>query len=133
MKTFSIVKRIIDILYEAEQPDVSQSHIKLAKPTLLSSPASLEKDLKDKDKLIAELYKENIKLENKIRQYEQELEVFSSLNKSNQQESDKQEKEENEVKEAEPKAKEEPKVKEKISRKEYMREYGKQYRKRQKE
>jgi hypothetical protein len=147
MKTFSIVKRIIDILYEAEQPDVSQSHIKLAKPTLLSSPASLEKEIKEKDKLIAELYKENIKLENRIRQYEQELEVFSSLNKSSHPLEESGQplaarggSQENEVVEPSIKpeqteaTKEEMKEKaEKISRKEYMREYGKNYRKKQKE
>lgn len=128
MKTLSVVKRVIDIIYEAEQSSDAQ----LIKPNLTKSAlqSNLEKEIKEKDKLIAELYKENIKLENRIRQYEQELDVFSSLNKSSQ--------EENEVVEPSDKqeevSKEEVKLKaEKISRKEYMKEYSKNYRKKQKE
>ena len=123
------MKRVIDILYEAEQQQTNETIKPILNKSVLQS--SLEKEIKEKDKLIAELYNENIKLENRIRQYEQELEVFSSLNKSSSQENEVVESTRQEQAEA---TKEEIKEKaEKISRKEYMREYGKNYRKKQKE
>lgn len=144
MKTLSVVKRVIDILYEAEQQQTNETIKPILNKSVLQS--SLEKEIKEKDKLIAELYNENIKLENRIRQYEQELEVFSSLNKSSHPLSSSGQplatrggSQENEVVESTRQeqaeaTKDEMKEKaEKISRKEYMREYGKNYRKKQKE
>ena len=95
-----------------------------------------------KDEEIATLYKENIKLENRIRQIESELDVFSVINPQTKSEETTEVK--NEVVEpikqsVEPEVKKvdepiKPKRKrDSEDRKQYMKEYGKKYRQRQRE
>lgn len=140
MATIFILKQIIDLVCE-----------ELSKTKSIHSNSESIKHFEDilnkKDEEIATLYKENIKLENRIRQIESELDIFSVLNpQSKLDEATKQTEQEvkNEtvnptptpVHTEEVKKEETTKPKRKRDsedRKQYMKEYGKKYRQRQRE
>lgn len=59
MQTIVILKTIVDLLYD-----------ELCEPNTKQKLVTLEEATKEKDKLIAELYRETIKLENRLRAFE---------------------------------------------------------------
>jgi translation initiation factor 2B subunit (eIF-2B alpha/beta/delta family) len=147
MATIFILKQIIDLVCEELSKTKSiQSE---------SQPESIkrfEDMLHKKDEEIATLYKENIKLENRIRQIESELDVFSVINPQPVKLEEPTKQTEHEVKNEtvnpppapvpvpahteEAKKEEATKPKRKRDsedRKQYMKEYGKKYRQRQRE
>lgn len=143
MATIFILKQIIDLVCEelSKTKSIQQE----------SQPESIkrfEDMLHKKDEEIATLYKENIKLENRIRQIESELDVFSVINPQPIKSEESTKQTEQEVKNetvnptpapaqtAEAKKEEPTKPKRKRDsedRKQYMKEYGKKYRQRQRE
>ena len=138
MATIFIVKQIIDLVCEelSKTKSIQQE----------SQPESIkrfEEMLHKKDEEIATLYKENIKLENRIRQIESELDVFSVINPQPIKSEEPTKHVEHEVKNetVEPETveakKEEPikpkRKRDSEERKQYMKEYGKKYRQRQRE
>jgi translation initiation factor 2B subunit (eIF-2B alpha/beta/delta family) len=137
MASIFIIKQIIDLV--CEELTKTKSIQSQSQP---ESIKRFEEMLNKKDEEIATLYKENIKLENRIRQIESELDVFSIINPQIKSE------ETNEVKnevveptkqsvEPEVKKAEEPikpkRKRDSEDRKQYMKEYGKKYRQRQRE
>jgi hypothetical protein len=132
MTTIFIIKQIIDLVCE-----------ELTKTKSINTPPEsvkhYEEILHRKDEELATLYKENIKLENRIRQIESELDVFSVINPQTKHEEVKNEVVEPTKQSAEPEVKKEeeptkPKRKrDSEDRKQYMKEYGKKYRQRQRE
>lgn len=143
MATIFILKQIIDLVCE-ELSKTKSIHQE-------SQPESIkrfEEMLHKKDEEIATLYKENIKLENRIRQIESELDVFSVINPQPVKSEEPTKQVEQEVKNetvnptsvpaqtVEVKKEETTKPKRKRDsedRKQYMKEYGKKYRQRQRE
>lgn len=145
MATIFILKQIIDLVCEelSKTKSIQQE----------SQPESIkrfEDMLHKKDEEIATLYKENIKLENRIRQIESELDVFSVINPQPAKSEEPTKQTEQEVKNEtvnptpatvpvqteEAKKEETTKPKRKRDsedRKQYMKEYGKKYRQRQRE
>ena len=136
MTTIFIIKQIIDLVCE----ELSKTK------SINTTPESIkrfEEMLNKKDEEIATLYKENIKLENRIRQIESELDVFSVINPQTKSEESTEVK--NEVVNESTKQSVEPEVKkaeeptkpkrkrDSEDRKQYMKEYGKKYRQRQRE
>lgn len=138
MATIFILKQIIDLVCE----ELSKTKVANSQP---ESVRHYEEILNKKDEELATLYKENIKLENRIRQIESELDVFSVINPQTKSEDATEVK--NEVVEPtkqlfEPesqqtKKEEEPakpkRKRDSEERKQYMKEYGKKYRQRQRE
>jgi hypothetical protein len=139
MATIFILKQIIDLVCE-----------ELTKTKSINTPPESVKHYEEiihkKDEELATLYKENIKLENRIRQIESELDVFSVINPQTKSEDSTEVK--NEVvnepikqsveSESQQTKKEEETTKPKRKRdseerKQYMKEYGKKYRQRQRE
>ena len=131
MSSIFIIKQIVDLVCEELTKNKSIQY----------QPQSIkrfEELLLKKDEELATLYKENIKLESRIRQVESELDVFSTLHpKSSEDEPKvKNEVETQQTQPTETKKEEEPKPKRKRDsedRKQYMKEYGKKYRQRQRE
>lgn len=136
MASIFILKQIIDLVCEELTKNKSIQY----------QPQSIkrfEELLLKKDEELTTLYKENIKLESRIRQIESELDVFSVINPQTKDESvkhDDETKVKNEVveptKQTNETKKEESKPKRKRDsedRKQYMKEYGKKYRQRQRE
>ena len=143
MATIFILKQIIDLVCEelSKTKSIQQE----------SQPESIkhfEDILNKKDEEIATLYKENIKLENRIRQIESELDVFSVINPQPVKSEESTKQTEHEVKNetvnptpvpvhTEEVKKEEPtkpkRKRDSEDRKQYMKEYGKKYRQRQRE
>jgi translation initiation factor 2B subunit (eIF-2B alpha/beta/delta family) len=139
MATIFILKQIIDLVCE----ELSKTKSTNSQP---ESVKHLEEMLHKRDEELATLYKENIKLENRIRQIESELDVFSVINPQTKSEDATEVKNEvvNEPTkpsvESEPqqtKKEEEPtkpkRKRDSEERKQYMKEYGKKYRQRQRE
>ena len=137
MASIFILKQIIDLVCEELTKNKSIQY----------QPQSIkrfEELLLKKDEELTSLYKDNIKLESRIRQIESELDVFSVINPQTKDESvkhDDETKVKNEVVEPtkqtnEIKEEQETKPKRKRDsedRKQYMKEYGKKYRQRQRE
>ena len=145
MATIFILKQIIDLV--CEELSKTKSTYQESQP---ESIKRFEDMLHKKDEEIATLYKENIKLENRIRQIESELDVFSVINPQPVKSEEPTKQTEQEVKnetvnptsapvpaQAEEAKKEEhakPKRKrDSEDRRQYMKEYGKKYRQRQRE
>ncbi len=139
MATIFILKQIIDLVCE----ELSKTKSTNSQP---ESVKHLEEMLHKRDEELATLYKENIKLENRIRQIESELDVFSVINPQTKSEDTTEVKNEvvneptKQTVEAEPqqtKKEEEPtkpkRKRDSEERKQYMKEYGKKYRQRQRE
>ncbi len=139
MATIFILKQIIDLVCEELTKTKSIN-------TQPESVKHLEEMIHRKDEELATLYKENIKLENRIRQIESELDVFSVINPQIKSEEDATEVKNNIVEptkqsvESEPqqtKKEEEPikpkRKRDSEERRQYMKEYGKKYRQRQRE
>jgi hypothetical protein len=139
MATIFILKQIIDLVCE----ELSKTKSINTQP---ESVKHLEEMIHRKDEELATLYKENIKLENRIRQIESELDVFSVINPQTKSEDTTEVKNEvvneptKQTVEAEPQQtkKEEESTKPKRKRdseerRQYMKEYGKKYRQRQRE
>jgi translation initiation factor 2B subunit (eIF-2B alpha/beta/delta family) len=137
MASIFIIKQIIDLV--CEELTKTKSIQSQSQP---ESIKRFEEMINKKDEEIATLYKENIKLENRIRQIESELDVFSVINPQTKSEETTEVK--NEVVEpikqsVEPEVKKvdepiKPKRKrDSEDRKQYMKEYGKKYRQRQRE
>lgn len=137
MASIFILKQIIDLV--CEELTKTKSIQSQSQP---ESIKRFEEMLNKKDEEIATLYKENIKLENRIRQIESELDIFSVINPQTKSEETTEVK--NEVVEptkqsVEPEVKkaEEPikpkRKRDSEERKQYMKEYGKKYRQRQRE
>jgi hypothetical protein len=139
MATIFIIKQIIDLVCE----ELSKTKSTNSQP---ESVRHYEEILHRKDEELATLYKENIKLENRIRQIESELDVFSVINPQTKSEDATEVKNEvvneptKQTVEAEPqqtKKEEEPtkpkRKRDSEERKQYMKEYGKKYRQRQRE
>jgi len=137
MASIFIIKQIIDLV--CEELTKTKSIQSQSQP---ESIKHFEEMINKKDEEIATLYKENIKLENRIRQIESELDVFSVINPQTKSEETTEVK--NEVVEpikqsVEPEVKKvdepiKPKRKrDSEDRKQYMKEYGKKYRQRQRE
>jgi predicted unusual protein kinase regulating ubiquinone biosynthesis (AarF/ABC1/UbiB family) len=140
MATIFILKQIIDLVCE----ELTKTKSTNSQP---ESVKHLEEMLHKRDEELATLYKENIKLENRIRQIESELDVFSVINPQIKSEEDTTEVKNEVVNEptkqtveAEPqqtKKEEEPtkpkRKRDSEERRQYMKEYGKKYRQRQRE
>lgn len=138
MASIFIIKQIIDLV--CEELTKTKSIQSQSQP---ESIKRFEEMLNKKDEEIATLYKENIKLENRIRQIESELDVFSVINPQTKSEDTTEVK--NEVVNEPTKQSVEPEVKkaeehikpkrkrDSEDRKQYMKEYGKKYRQRQRE
>ena len=139
MATIFILKQIIDLVCE----ELSKTKSTNSQP---ESVKHLEEMLHKRDEEITALYKENIKLENRIRQIESELDVFSVINPQTKSEDATEVK--NEVvnestkqtveAESQQTKKEDESTKPKRKRdseerKQYMKDYGKKYRQRQRE
>lgn len=129
MASIFILKQIIDLVCEELTKNKSIQY----------QPQSIkrfEELLSKKDDELATLYKENIKLESRIRQIESELDVFSEINPQTKEESKDEQEVKNEV-EHTTQTKEEPvkpkRKRDSEDRKQYMKEYGKKYRQRQRE
>lgn len=132
MSSIFIIKQIVDLVCEELTKNKSIQY----------QPQSIkrfEELLLKKDEELATLYKENIKLESRIRQVESELDVFSTLHLKSSEDETKV-KNEVETQQTQPtetkKEEEESKPKRKRDsedRKQYMKEYGKKYRQRQRE
>jgi succinate dehydrogenase flavin-adding protein (antitoxin of CptAB toxin-antitoxin module) len=136
MASIFILKQIIDLVCE----ELTKTKSTQYQP---QSIKRFEELLEKKDEELATLYKENIKLESRIRQIESELDVFSSINPSQPTKKD-EHPSNNETVEppssstatTETKKEEDTKPKKKRDsedRKQYMKEYGKKYRQRQRE
>jgi len=138
MASIFIIKQIVDLVCEELTKNKSIQY----------QPQSIkrfEELLLKKDEELATLYKENIKLESRIRQIESELDVFSTLHPKSEEDTKKQDepKVQNEVVEYEIKSQPESQKKSNENkpkrnrnsedRKQYMKEYGKKYRQRQRE
>lgn len=141
MASIFILKQIIDLV--CEELTKTKSIQSQSKP---ESIKRFEEIINKKDEEIATLYKENIKLENRIRQIESELDVFSVINPQTKSEDSTEVKNEvvNEpIKQSvesesqQTKKEEEPtkpkRKRDSEERKQYMKEYGKKYRQRQRE
>ena len=68
MYAVNLLKRIVDVIHD----EISTSDHKQLD----------EAEISDKDKVIAELYRINIQLENKLRLYEKDFDVFTALHPS---------------------------------------------------
>jgi uncharacterized protein (DUF342 family) len=139
MATIFILKQIIDLVCEELTKTKSIN-------TTPESVKHYEEILHRKDEELATLYKENIKLENRIRQIESELDVFSVINPQTKSEDSTEVKNEVvneptkqsvEYESQQTKKEEEPikpkRKRDSEERKQYMKEYGKKYRQRQRE
>ena len=129
MYSVTLLKRVVDVIYEEiSHPDY--------KP---------EPDSSDKDKIIEELYRMNIQLENKLRLYEKDFEVFTALHPTVATSSNVPE-DQSDVPQPQEKKQSRPEIKlpvkntvvndhstDKRDRREYMRDYHKNYRKKQRE
>jgi hypothetical protein len=73
MNTIYLLKQIIDLIYEEYK-----YHNTLSDDSLYKLK-ELEKQLEDKNKEVARLYTENIKLENTVRQFEADFELASNI------------------------------------------------------
>ncbi len=73
MSTIYLLKQIIDLIYEESKYKTKLSDDALCKL------AVLEKDLEEKNKEVARLYTENIKLENTVRQLEADFEIMANM------------------------------------------------------
>ena len=122
MRTIAILKKVIDIIYEEKRLD-----------DVLHNRVEKEKEYAEKDSIIAELYRINIQLEHKIKQYDRDFEVLTLLNRTDDKETDKKETDKKETDKKEETTTEKPHVHVKKSRREYMAEYQKRYRRKQKE
>ena len=145
--TIGILKQIIDFLYEESKKDDPQS--------LKIKMEILEQELSKKNSEIEHLYTENSKLDIILRKYESDFELLANMCPVNEEKkevkSDKKEEPKKEEPKEEPKRtkpevktehpeikKEEPikkeeKEPEKRNRRDYMREYQRAYRKKQRE
>ena len=141
MATIFILKQIIDLVCEELSKTKS-----IQSESQHESIKRFEEMLHKKDEEIATLYKENIKLENRIRQMESELDIFSVINPQPAKSDEPTRQCEQEVKNEtinpiptqteEAKKEETTKPKRKRDsedRKQYMKDYGKKYRQRQRE
>jgi phage-related minor tail protein len=142
MNTIYLLKQIIDLLYEE-----SKTTSKLTND-MITKLSVLERELEEKNKEIAKLYTENIKLENGMRQLENDIEVFVKVCPSEENVQKKEEKSsessttpvsnttetttEAAAGETERVQQEEGKGQKK-DRRDYMREYQRAYRKKQRE
>jgi predicted unusual protein kinase regulating ubiquinone biosynthesis (AarF/ABC1/UbiB family) len=136
MATIFIIKQIIDLVCE----ELSKTKSINSQP---ESVKQYEEILHRKDEELATLYKENIKLENRIRQIESELDVFSVINPQTKSEDTTEVKNEvvneptKQTVESDVKKEEEPikpkRKRDSEERRQYMKEYGKKYRQRQRE
>jgi hypothetical protein len=73
MNTIYLLKQIIDLIYEE-----SKYKTKLSDDAL-SKLGGLERELAEKNKEVARLYTENIKLENTVRQFEADFELMANI------------------------------------------------------
>ncbi len=73
MSTIYLLKQIIDLIYEESKYKTKLSDDALCKLSVL------EKDLEEKNKEVARLYTENIKLENTVRQFEADFELMANI------------------------------------------------------
>lgn len=120
MRTIAVLKKVIDIIYEEKRLD-----------DMINKRTDREKECAEKDEIIAELYRINIQLEHKIKQYEHDFEMIRLLHQTVDESLDEhKDKEEKEKQQEEKKEQQEdiPPKKIKKDRKEYIKEYQKQYR-----
>jgi len=137
MYAVNLLKRIVDVIHDEIR---TSDHKQLD-----------EAEISDKDKVIAELYRINIQLENKLRLYEKDFDVFTALHpnvetcaKEEHEAAMKDAKKATKAKESVPQPQPQqasPQVEpvntthhpEKRDRREYMRDYHKNYRKKNKD
>ena len=73
MNTIYLLKQIIDLIYEESKYTTKLSN------DASSKLEGLERELEEKNKEVARLYTENIKLENIIRQFEADFELMANI------------------------------------------------------
>lgn len=135
MSTIAILKQIVDLLYEeSKYNDMNTLKIKLK---------AFEREIQEKNTEIAQLCTENIKMENMLKKYEMDFEMLSNMTGYTQQQTEEEPEQKNETKINETSEKipetqqaENKTVKSvetKKSRRDYMKEYQRSYRKKKRE
>jgi hypothetical protein len=140
MSSIHNLKQIVDILYEEHKQFESKNGLTEI-PRLKHQIQQLESQMESKDKELSALYTKNAELENTIRRYEYDFELLANLGASPTpppsfqqsplpQEEKKDEREENVVIQEEP---QEEAKKPKKDRREYMKAYHREYRRKRRE